>query len=110
MAFAALMPATELARCGINEPAPAAGPYAHKPPRPLASAILRGSDLIVNETGIRDGVRQAILPFWNAWYFLALYANAENMEGRSRTDSPQNAIDRSRSSAASRFGEGRTRQ
>jgi len=33
-------------------------------------------------------VREAVLPLWNCWYFLSLYANAENMEGRVRTDSP----------------------
>jgi isoleucyl-tRNA synthetase len=32
-------------------------------------------------------VREALLPLWNTYYFLALYANAENIEGRFRTDS-----------------------
>ena len=53
----------------------------------MASPILRGGDLIVTERGIRDAVRDAILPLWNCWYFLSLYANAEQMEGRTRTDS-----------------------
>ena len=43
----------------------------------MASPILRGGNLIVTEQGIREGVRQAILPLWNSWYFFALYANAE---------------------------------
>src|SRR6185437_12966732 len=34
----------------------------------------RGGNLIVTEQGIRDGVRQVLLPFWNAYSFLALYA------------------------------------
>ena len=42
----------------------------------------------VTERGIRDGVRQALLPLWNAWYFLALYANAAGRTGTCRTDSP----------------------
>jgi isoleucyl-tRNA synthetase len=54
----------------------------------MASPILRGGNLIVTEQGIRDGVRQAILPLWNTWYFLALYANAAGKQGRWRTDSP----------------------
>jgi isoleucyl-tRNA synthetase len=37
--------------------------------------------------GHQDAVRDALLPLWNTYYFLALYANAENMEGRVRTDS-----------------------
>ncbi|WP_028933004.1 isoleucine--tRNA ligase [Pseudonocardia spinosispora] len=53
----------------------------------MASPILRGGNLIVTEQGIREGVRQAILPLWNTWYFLALYANAAGREGRFRTDS-----------------------
>lgn len=54
----------------------------------MASPILRGGNLVVTEQGIREGVRQAILPLWNTWYFLALYANAAGREGRVRTDSP----------------------
>ena len=53
----------------------------------MASPILRGGDLTVTEVGIRDAVREALLPLWNTYYFLALYANAENMEGRTRTNS-----------------------
>ena len=40
----------------------------------MASPILRGGNLIVTEQGIREGVRQVLLPFWNAYSFLALYA------------------------------------
>ena len=53
----------------------------------MASPILRGGDLVVTERGIRDAVRQAVLPLWNCWYFLALYANAEGVEGRWSTAS-----------------------
>jgi len=54
----------------------------------MSGPILRGGDLIVTEQGIREAVRHAILPLWNSYYFLALYANAEGIEGRIRTDSP----------------------
>ncbi len=59
----------------------------------MASPILRGGNLIVTERGIRDAVRQAVLPLWNSWYFLALYANAEGRDGTWRTDS-DNVLDR----------------
>ncbi|GAA2355797.1 isoleucine--tRNA ligase [Saccharopolyspora halophila] len=59
----------------------------------MASPILRGGDLVVTERGIRDAVRQAVLPLWNSWYFLALYSNAEGIEGRFRTDS-EHVLDR----------------
>ncbi|MEA5455274.1 isoleucine--tRNA ligase [Sinomonas sp. JGH33] len=42
----------------------------------MASPILRGGNLIVTEQGIRDGVRQVILPLWNVYSFFTLYANA----------------------------------
>ncbi len=44
----------------------------------MSSPILRGGNLIVTEQGIRDGVRQVLLPLWNVWYFFSLYANAMN--------------------------------
>ncbi|WP_325788718.1 isoleucine--tRNA ligase [Arthrobacter koreensis] len=44
----------------------------------MASPILRGGNLIVTEQGIRDGVRQVILPLWNVWHFFTLYTNAAN--------------------------------
>jgi isoleucyl-tRNA synthetase len=53
----------------------------------MASPILRGGNLVVTEQGIRDGVRQALLPLWNSYYFFALYANAENYTAHARTDS-----------------------
>jgi isoleucyl-tRNA synthetase len=57
----------------------------------MSSPVLRGGNLIVTEQGIRDGVRQVLLPYWNVYYFLALYANAANSgaghEARLRTDS-----------------------
>lgn len=59
----------------------------------LSSAILRGTDFSVTEQGIRDTVRQVLLPLWNSWYFLSLYANAENKSGAVSTES-SNLLDR----------------
>lgn len=42
----------------------------------MASSVLRGGNLVVTEEGIRAGVREFMLPLWNAWYFFATYANA----------------------------------
>ena len=44
----------------------------------MSSGILRGSNLVVTEEGIREGVRQVLIPLWNSWYFFSLYANAAN--------------------------------
>jgi len=59
----------------------------------LSSAILRGSDFSVGEAGIRETARQVLLPLWNSWYFLSLYAKSEGVTGRVRTDSV-NVLDR----------------
>ena len=42
----------------------------------MSSPILRGGNLVVTEQGIREGVRQVLIPLWNSWSFFALYANA----------------------------------
>ena len=64
----------------------------------MSSPVLRGGNLITTEAGIREGVRQVMLPLWSAWSFLALYAGAmqgpdgpdgeRGVVGRWRTDSP----------------------
>ncbi|NDI15817.1 MAG: isoleucine--tRNA ligase, partial [Actinobacteria bacterium] len=59
----------------------------------LSSSILRGADFSVNEAGIRDTVRQTLLPLWNSWYFLSLYANAAKLSGTNDTTST-NVLDR----------------
>ncbi|WFE30557.1 isoleucine--tRNA ligase [Solwaraspora sp. WMMD791] len=53
----------------------------------MASPVLRGGDMAVVESGVRDAVRQVLLPLWNVWYFFALYANAEDHTATRRTDS-----------------------
>ncbi|GAA1918598.1 isoleucine--tRNA ligase [Nocardioides lentus] len=56
----------------------------------MSSPILRGGNLVVTEQGIRDAVRHTMIPLWNAWYFLSLYANAAGEGGYAgvrRTDS-----------------------
>jgi len=59
----------------------------------MASPVLRGGDIAVSEAGVRDAVRQAILPLWNSWYFFALYANAEAYEA-GRSVSSEHVLDR----------------
>ena len=59
----------------------------------MASPVLRGGNLVVTEEGIRQGVREFLLPLWNTWYFFATYANAaggpegSGYEATWRTDS-----------------------
>lgn len=56
----------------------------------MSSPVLRGGNLVVTEEGIREGVRQVMLPLWSTWYFFSLYANASGVNGYQatwRTDS-----------------------
>ncbi|WP_449277335.1 isoleucine--tRNA ligase [Leucobacter sp. GX24907] len=53
----------------------------------MASPVVRGGNLVVTEEGIREGVRQFLLPLWNTWYFFSLYANADGLTSKRRTDS-----------------------
>ncbi|MDM4761685.1 isoleucine--tRNA ligase [Galbitalea sp. SE-J8] len=42
----------------------------------MSSSVIRGGNLVVTEEGIREGVRQFLLPLWSTYYFFTLYANA----------------------------------
>ena len=53
----------------------------------MSSPVLRGGNLVVTEEGIREGVRQVLLPLWNTWYFFSLYANASGYEAKRSTAS-----------------------
>ncbi|GAA1971655.1 isoleucine--tRNA ligase [Nocardioides panacihumi] len=59
----------------------------------MSSPILRGGNLVVTEQGIRDSVRQVMIPLWNSWYFFQLYANAAGIEASWSTAS-QDPLDR----------------
>jgi isoleucyl-tRNA synthetase len=58
----------------------------------MSSSVIRGGNLVVTEEGIREGVRQFLLPVWSTYYFFTLYANASNYDARWRTDS-SNVLD-----------------
>ena len=57
----------------------------------VSSPVVRGGDLRIDQDGrgIADAVRLVINPIWNAWYFFALYANADGIEAQLRTHSTQ---------------------
>jgi isoleucyl-tRNA synthetase len=50
----------------------------------ISSPVMRGQDLAVDPEGkfIRDVVRLAIKPIWNAYNFLTLYANADGISAQ----------------------------
>ena len=61
----------------------------------ISSPVMRGQDLAVDPEGkfIRDVVRLAIKPIWNAYNFFTLYANADGIKAKIATNS-QDVMDR----------------
>jgi isoleucyl-tRNA synthetase len=59
----------------------------------LSSAILRGSDGMVDARSIGEASRQVLTPIWNAWHFFTLYANTDGYRARFRTDA-EGVLDR----------------
>ncbi|MFK4729428.1 class I tRNA ligase family protein, partial [Agromyces mediolanus] len=62
----------------------------------MSSSVLRGGNLVVTEEGIREGVRQLMLPLWSTWYFFSLYANTAREGGyeASRSTASTDVLDR----------------
>ncbi|WP_369070635.1 isoleucine--tRNA ligase [Kineococcus terrestris] len=54
----------------------------------MSSPVLRGGNLVVTEQGIRDSVRQVLLPLWNTFSFYRLYSSTSSHTPRWRTTSP----------------------
>ena len=61
----------------------------------IASPVMRGQDLMVDPDGkfIRDVVRLAIKPIWNAYNFFCLYANADDIKAELSIDYGSNVMD-----------------
>lgn len=59
----------------------------------MSGPVLRGGDMAVTDAGVRDTVRQVLLPLWNVWYFFSLYANAEGYQATTGTGS-EHPLDR----------------
>lgn len=53
----------------------------------VSSPVLRGGNVAVDKDGkeIAKAARKALIPFWNAFYFFCLYANAEGIQASMTT-------------------------
>ncbi|MBR6674798.1 MAG: class I tRNA ligase family protein, partial [Alphaproteobacteria bacterium] len=51
----------------------------------VSSPAVRAGQAYVNEKEIIKTTRKAVLPFWNAYYFFCLYANAEGIKAQEIT-------------------------
>jgi len=59
----------------------------------LSSAVLRGGDMVTDRRSMEEAVRHVLMPIWNAWYFLSLYANAADRRGE-QVASAEHVLDR----------------
>lgn len=61
----------------------------------LSSPVMRGGELLMEKSGndVREVVRLALKPIWNAYNFFCLYANSDGIEAKISTSS-QNVMDR----------------
>jgi isoleucyl-tRNA synthetase len=61
----------------------------------MSSPVMRGLDISVDPEGkfIRDVVRLAIKPIWNAYNFFCLYANADGIKAKLSIDYGSNVMD-----------------
>ena len=55
----------------------------------LSSTIVHGGNVYMDYEGkeVTKAMRQALMPFWNAYYFFCLYANAEGIKAKEITTS-----------------------
>jgi isoleucyl-tRNA synthetase len=60
----------------------------------MASAVLRGGDLVVHRRFMVEALRQALNPIWNTWSFFTLYANAEGLRANLGTTGSADLLDR----------------
>lgn len=61
----------------------------------LASAASRGEEIRFSKTGVKDVVRQNLLPLWNAYNFLVTYARVDGWTPKDAAKDPSpNLLDR----------------
>jgi isoleucyl-tRNA synthetase len=55
----------------------------------LASAVMRGSDLVIERKGPAEATRAVLNPLYNAWKFFSMYANADGHRASWRADATE---------------------
>ena len=60
----------------------------------LDSAVLKAEDLRFSEAGVKEVVKNVIIPLWNAYSFFVSYANIDGITVDGAAFSPSNALDR----------------
>jgi len=58
------------------------------------SAVLKAEDLRFSESGVKDMVKNLIIPLWNAYSFFVTYANIDGLTAGPPPAKPANLLDR----------------
>jgi isoleucyl-tRNA synthetase len=60
----------------------------------LDSAVLKGEDLRFSEAGVKEVVKNVIIPLWNSYSFFVTYANIDGVTVSGTPKMPANTLDR----------------
>ncbi len=76
----------------------------------IDSALLKAEDLKYSDDGVKEELKNVIIPLWNAYSFFVTYANIDGMTPESAPDDPENPLDNWILSEAERMVEEITEQ
>jgi isoleucyl-tRNA synthetase len=76
----------------------------------LHSAVLKAEDLRYSDAGVREVLKNVIIPLWNAYSFFVTYANIDGVSPSGAPARPHNPLDRWILSESERLVEETTRQ
>ena len=57
------------------------------------SAVVKAEDLRFSDSGVKDVLRNIIIPLWNAYSFFVTYANIDGIDPQGPPDNPENPLD-----------------
>ncbi|MBN1696283.1 MAG: isoleucine--tRNA ligase [Spirochaetales bacterium] len=76
----------------------------------MHSAVVKAEDLKYSDTGVREVLKNVIIPLWNSYYFFVTYANVDRIRISEPPENPENPLDRWILSEAERLVEEVTEQ
>jgi isoleucyl-tRNA synthetase len=60
----------------------------------IHSAVVKADDLRYSDEGVRDALKNILIPLWNAYTFFVTYANIDHVTPSTPPDSPSNPLDK----------------
>jgi isoleucyl-tRNA synthetase len=60
----------------------------------MDSAVVRAEDLKYSDDGVKDVLKNVLIPLWNAYSFFVTYANIDGIQPEQSPDEPDNPLDR----------------